>query len=490
MHAIRSLVLTLVSASVLTGCSWVDQGRSLLGGDPNAAPVAFTHSSGTAAVVLHYGDRDKLTQLIGTGIDLWSVDNEKRQAQAALTPAQVDQAKRLGMRVTQLPDKRLMNRFDAGYHTYEQITAEFKSLAQQRPDLASVIDLGDSWEKTQKRADRDIVALKVGKGTGKPVLVFAACHHPRELVTPEMVLRMAQLLIGQYGQDPEITAWVDTREIWLVPMVNPDGHALAAKGANQRKNTNDVTGGKRRVGVDLNRNYATAWGTVGDSPQPESDTFRGKAPFSEPETQAMRDLMTAKKPVFLLTIHSYSNMVLWPWDHKSDPAPDPRLAAIGKEFGKLSGYKAQQGSELYLNGGDDVDWAFETLGTLSYTIEIGSWNDGFDPPFSKVDRFWNENRPMMLYALKVADRPARVFGPALQDAVVAGSTVRVQSDVALRRVEAFLGAPGAPGTGMPLNLSGMTAQGSLSLPESRQLLWVHAQGENGEWGPWEVTWSR
>lgn len=490
MLAIRSLVLTLVSASVLTGCSLADQGRSLLGGEPPSGPVAFTHSSGKAAVVLHYKDRDTLTQLMGTGIDLWSVDNAKLQAQAALTPAQVEQAKRLGMRVTQLPDRRLFNRFDAGYHTYEQIAIELRGLAQQRPDLARVIDLGDSWEKTQKRADRDLLALKVGKGTGKPVVLFAACHHARELVTPEMVLRMAQLLISQYGQDPEITAWVDTREIWLVPMVNPDGHALAARGENQRKNTNDVSGGKRRVGVDLNRNYSTAWGTVGDSPQPESDTFRGKNPFSEPETQAMRDLMTASKPVFLLTFHSYSNMVLWPWDHKDAPAPDPRLPAIGKEFGKLSGYKAQQGSELYLNGGDDVDWAFDQLGTLSYTIEIGSWNDGFDPPYARVDRFWNENRPMMLYALKVADRPSRVFGPTLQEPEVTASGLRVRSQAALRRAEAFVGTPGAAGTGMPLAIDGLEAQASLALPEGRQLLWVHAQGENGEWGPWEITWSR
>jgi carboxypeptidase T len=490
VHAIRSLVLTLVSASVLTGCSLADQGRSLLGGDTPSGPVAFTHSSGKAAVLLHYGDRDKLTQLMGSGLDLWSVDNAKRQAMAAATPAQVEQAKRLGMRVSQLPDKRLFNRFDAGYQTYEQIATQLRGLAQRRPDLASMVDLGDSWEKTQTRADRDILALKVGKGTGKPVVLFAACHHPRELVTPEMVLRMAHLLIDQYGQDPEITAWVDTREIWLVPMVNPDGHALASKGQNQRKNTNDVSGGKRRVGVDLNRNYATAWGTVGDSPQPESDTFRGKNPFSEPETQAMRDLMTAKKPVFLLTFHSFSNMVLWPWDHKNEPAPDPRLSAIGKELGKLSGYKAQQGSELYLNGGDDVDWAFEKLGTLSYTIEIGSWNDGFDPPYARVDRFWQENRPMMLYALKVADRPAQVFGPALSDPEVTAAGIRVRSEVPLQRAEAFLGVPGASGTGMPLSVSGLEAHGTLALPESRQLLWIHARGENGEWGPWEVTWSR
>lgn len=490
MPTIRSVVVTLLSVSVLAGCGLADHGRSLLGGQPTLRPVAFTHASGRAAVVLRYGDRDKLTQLMNSGADIWSVDNTVFEAEGALTPAQLDLAKRLGMRVSQLPDRRLVNHFHTGYHTYEQVAAELQALAQRRPDLAQLVDLGDSWEKTQKRADRDLWGLKVGKGTGNPVLVFAGCHHARELVTPEVVLRMAQLLIHSYGQDPEITAWVNEREIWLVPMVNPDGHALAVKGENQRKNTNSLTGGKRRIGVDLNRNYATAWGTIGDSPNPESDTFRGPQPFSEPETQAMRDLMTTKKPVFLLTFHAYSNMVLWPWDHKREAAPDPRLAAIGKAFGKLSGYKAQQGSELYLNGGDDVDWAFATLGTLAYTIEVGSRSDGFDPPYSRVEQFWKENRPMMLYALNVADRPERVFGPSVSKLELTGSTLHVQSDAPLRRAEAFVGTPGAPGTGMALEASGPSARGTLMLPESRQLLWVHAQGENGEWGPWEVTWTR
>ncbi len=487
---LRPLVLTLVAASVLAGCSLADQGRSLLGGEPESGPVAFTHSSGLAAVTLRYGNRDKLTQLLGSGIDLWSVDNDLMEAQAALNPAQIETARKLGMGISQLPDRRLFNRFDAGYHTYEQVASKLRALAQKRGDIATIVDLGDSWEKTQKRADRDLLALKIGKGSGKPVVLFAACHHARELATPEMVLRMAELLIGQYGVDPEITAWVDTREIWLVPMVNPDGHALATRGDSQRKNTNDVSGGKRRVGVDLNRNYATAWGTVGDSPHPESDTFRGTAPFSEPETKAMRDLMTAKKPVFLLTFHSYSNMVLWPWDHKDASPLDPRLPAIGKEFGKLSGYVAQQGSELYLNGGDDVDWAFETLGTLSYTIEVGSRSDGFDPPYSRVDRFWNENRPMMLYALKVADRPAGVFGPALRDLAVTEAGILVRSESPVERAEAFLGTPGASGTGIPLAIAGNEARGQFATTASRQLLWVHARGRNGEWGPWEVTWSR
>jgi hypothetical protein len=488
---LRSLVLTLVSASVLTGCTLADRGRALLSGDSSSAPVAFTHSSGRAAVDLRYVSRDRLTQLLGSGVDLWSVDNEALIAHAAVTPSQLELARKLGMGVSKLPDQRLFNRFDTGYQSYEQIASTLRGIAQAHAGIARVVDLGDSWEKTQGRADRDILALKIGKGSGKPALLFAGCHHARELVTPEMVLRMAQLLVSQYGQDPEITAWVDTREIWLVPMVNPDGHVLAARGESQRKNTNNVSGGQRRVGVDLNRNYATAWGTVGDSPQPESDTFRGKTPFSEPETQAMRDLMTTVKPVFLLTFHSYSNMVLWPWDHKDAPPSDPRLAAIGKEFGKLSGYKAQQGSALYLNGGDDVDWAFETLGTLSYTIEVGSRSDGFDPPYSRVERFWGENRPMMLYALKVADRPARVFGPSLQAPAVSATGLRVRAEGPVQRAEAFLGTPGAPGTGIPLTVAGSEAHGELgAAAASRQLLWVHAQGPNGEWGPWEVTWSR
>ena len=186
-----------------------------------------------------------------------------------------------------------------------------------------------------------------------------------------------------------------------------DGHAHALKGESWRKNTNNVTGGHSNAGVDLNRNYGSFWGVVGDSSNPDSDVFRGPKPFSEPETQAIQKLTTEHVPSVYMTFHSFSNSVMWPWDHTHDVNPDKRLKPMGEAMAKLSGYDPYQGSEMYLNGGDDEEWVFQNLHSAAFTIEIGTWGDGFMPPYSKIQQFWKENGAMMAYALKVADAPGK-----------------------------------------------------------------------------------
>ena len=464
----RPLTWTVLALGLATalGC-----GSTGLGPLAASVPASALFAAGTqeASVVLQYKTRAQLAALGDSGIDTEGVDVKNRRLRAVLTPAQYAMVIKLGVKV--LRDTQAVKRgYDPKYRTYTQMVNNLRGLAAKRPDLAEVVDAGDSWEKTQRKADRDIVALHIGKkGKGQPVVLYAGCHHARELVTPEMVLKMAQHLIDGYGVDPEVTGLVDTRDIWLVPMVNPDGHAIAEKGQNQRKNTNTVTGGKSRIGVDLNRNYGgPQWSQVGSSGSPESDTFHGAAGFSEPETAAMRDLMRKIKPTYLLTFHSYSNIVLWPWGYTDAPPPDRRLELVGKKLGELSGYDAgQSGPALYPTAGDDTDWAFAELGTLAYTVEIGGWSDGFDPPYSKVAKFWDENRPMMLFTLRTADNPAAAAGPEV------GSS-------RARGVEHFLGRPGPAGAGLA------------ALPQggARQLVWSHAKDGNGNWGPWSITWSR
>lgn len=466
----RSLASTVLSLGLLTAVGCGTPGLA-----PRAASVPaaqlFAAGKTEAAVVLQYRHRAQLAAMGASGIDTEGVDVKNRRLRAVLTPAQYELVTKLGVTVVRDTQGLFGGRgYDPKYRTYVQSVNELRALAAKNPGLAEVVDVGDSWEKTQRKADRDIVALHIGKkGAGKPVVLYAGCHHARELVTPEMVLMLGKHLIDGYGVDPEVTAMVDTRDIWLVPMVNPDGHAIAEKGQNQRKNTNTLTGGKSRIGVDLNRNYGgPMWSQVGSSNSAESDTFHGTAGFSEPETAAMRDLMRKIKPTYLLTFHSYSNIVLWPWGYTDAPPPDPRLALVGKKLGELSGYDAgQSGPALYPTAGDDTDWAFEELGTLAYTVEIGGWSDGFDPPYSKVARFWDENRPMMLFALRTADNPAAAAGPEV------GSSKA-------REVEHFLGQPGVAGTGAKFVKAG----------GPRQLVWTHAQDAKGTWGPWSITWSK
>jgi hypothetical protein len=406
--ALRLAALGATLATALVGCGVMraplSQGDSVRG----FGAVTFLSTDQAREAVLQYRDRDRLTRLASAGVDIWSVDRQARRAKVKLNQAQAKLAQELGMQV-EWPLRQSVFRADKGYRNYDQITARLKELVAKHPEFVQLVDIGDSWEKTQGIAQREIWALHLNTGgaAAKPNVTIAGCHHAREIVTPEMTLMMAEELVEKYGVDPEVTEVVNTRDIWIIPLVNPDAHMRAVTGTDWRKNANNATGGKRRVGVDLNRNYDIAWGTVGDSGNPESDTFRGAKAFSEPETQAVRDQLLRHKPVVYMTFHSYSNAVMWPWDHKDEPPPDPRLAVLGKQLGKLSGYQAYQGCDMYLNSGDDVDWAFATVGALSYTIEVGGWSDGFMPSYSKVPKFWNENRPMMMHALKVAANPGR-----------------------------------------------------------------------------------
>jgi hypothetical protein len=367
--------------------------------------ATLARMDGTREATLLGATRDQLTRLVEAGADLWSVMPRQARAKGALTPAQAELARRLGIVVQWGPQRQALKQADPSYRNYDRVLNRLRELAALRPELATLVDVGDSWEKTRKAADRDLWALHLVKNPGKPVVVIAGCHHAREIVTPELVLRMAEHLVLNYGQDDAITQTLNDRDVWLIPLVNPDAYGRALAGADWRKNANNDTGGRRRVGVDLNRNYDIAWGTVGDSGNKEADTFRGSAPFSEPETQAMRDLLSRTRPIIYLTYHSYGNVVMWPWDHKDEPPADPRLARLGQQLGKLAGYDAYQGSKMYLNSGDDVDWAHAKLGTLAYTVEVGSWSDGFMPDASRLSAFWTANRPLMWHAIRAADNP-------------------------------------------------------------------------------------
>lgn len=491
----RSQLAMALTVAVVAGCGVANPLRASL--DPvelsKARAQVASSAGGTANVVIHYRNADNLTQLVDAGFDVWGVEAGKARGTATSQTLKV--VERLNLETEAFV--RTENSFDQGYKTVEQIEADLKGLAAKYPQLAKVEDFGDSWEKKQGQAGHDLYVLKIGHGdtAEKPGVIYLGNHHAREIVTPEIVLNLAHLLLEGYGKDPEITALVDSRDIWLVPTVNPDGHKYAEKGVDWRKNTDTslvagpISFGPNGPGIDLNRNYGYKWGGEGASADPRNATFRGAAAFSEPETQAVRDLVKSRKFTFLMTYHSFSNLVLWPWGYTDQAPPDKRLVAVGKKLGSFNGYKAEQSKDLYKTSGDTTDWAFGELGILAYTTEIGSWGDNFDPPFSRMEKFWNENKPGALYLLKLADNPGAVFGPELSSVQVVGGRIQVQSRQDIRRVEAYVGTPG---TGMQANASGTMA--SLSLPgsvtERRQVLMVRAQGANGQWGPAQAVWSR
>lgn len=375
--------------------------------------------------------------------------------------------------------------FFDGYRTVEELTDDLFQLAANYPALATVYDYGDSHCQTaggctmpggETLDGHDLLAIRITNGATpgsssiedgtvmrgtKPVFFLMANIHAREITTPEIAMRFAQRLLEQYGEDPDITWIVDWHEIWVVPTANPDGHWLVELGEQppygrgpffQRKNVNNDTDQNGlpdcgqwpvqsgwQFGVDLNRNHSFAWGPPGSSDEPCSALFRGPEPASEVETQAIEALVTALIPDqrgealtdaappdttgLLITIHSYGNLVLWPWGFTPAAAPNRTdLKAIGDRLAAFNGYYSCQPTQecLYAANGATDDWAYGKLGIPAFTFEVG---DQFMPPYSEVDSVqWPANWPALLHAAKLARTPyLTVHGPEVSDIVISAT---------------------------------------------------------------------
>lgn len=363
--------------------------------------------TGETVVKVSYANNDQVSQLSSLGMDIWMVTPRYVLGQVNDDVLARLRGSRLAFEMIS-PEVGVTarNSYDPKYKTYEQMLADLQGTAAKYPQLASLHDIGDTWEKTQGKANRDIWALHISGGQApaesKPGILFVGNHHARELVTVEIPLLLIHHLLDNYGKDPEITRLVDTRDIWVIPMLNPDGHKLAEQGENQRKNTHEFG---RYDGVDLNRNYGFQWGGGGADSSPSGETYRGEKAFSEPETQAIRDFAIAHKNLKLsMSYHSFSNLILWPWGYTKQRINAPKVVEIGNTLGKMTGYKPEQASDLYVCSGVSDDFLFGSLNIPAYTTEMGSWGDGFDPPYSKVAAFWNENRGAALYLIDQAGK--------------------------------------------------------------------------------------
>ncbi|MFN8673353.1 MAG: M14 family metallopeptidase [Candidatus Sericytochromatia bacterium] len=508
---ISSLVLSTILVGMSFACSQNVQQEQIF---PNQVDSSISSSNekgfianrnfsetGYTILKIFYTNKKQIQTLNELGLDVWTVQNG-----FVIGQANQEVMRRLKLN-TQLKIEMLspkegmsvLNTFDPQYHTYEETVTDLKGFASKYPNLAQMIDIGDTWEKKKGIANRDLWAMKItGKGDGakKPGIVFFGNHHARELVTVEIPLKLINHLLENYGKNADITNMVDNTEIWIVPMVNPDGHTLAEKGQNWRKNKNDNKdmGAGSALGVDLNRNYGYQWNTGGSSGSTSSDTFHGKEAFSEPETQATRDFMNSHTNLkIMMSYHSFSNLILWPWGWSNDPSPDAKkFETIGGKLGANSGYKPEQASELYIASGITDDYAYGKLKLLSFTTEIGAWGDGFDPPYSKVEQFWKENLPNALYLIKLAgENPMNTeacFGPDIKSVSKSGSSFFVNFDQKydneVKAVEYFTSKPSAPGKGKQVNVDDKESF-KLDITEKidNNTVYIRAQGKNGKWGP-------
>lgn len=320
-----------------------------------------------------------------------------------------------------LTDPRDFPAKDSNFHNYDELRTDLRALAARFPHIARFDSIGRSVE------GRDLFRLRISgqleNADQLPAVAFMGGHHAREHVSIEMPLLLAKHLLENYANDPTIRRLVDSRDIHIIPMVNPDGAEFdVADGsyAFWRKNRNQANG-PSTVGVDLNRNYGFQWGTGGSSTSPSSDVYMGPTPFSEPETQAIKSFVDRQSNItVLLSFHTYSELILYPWGHTYSSIPNAQDLAVFEKMAKTmsawNGYTPQQASDLYIASGDTTDWAYGTHKIFAFTFELdpkgGFGNGGFYPGQATIPVVFRKNLQPCLYMLEYADNPYRVTNPS------------------------------------------------------------------------------
>jgi len=332
---------------------------------------------------------------------------------------------------------------DAGlYHTYEEMCEKLNNLSLAHPELLTMTSLGQSIE------GREIIAVRLmtdpekivktaspaasgkysplknmtqfaslapaGRGAEKTQVLIMGGHHAREWISVEQSLYILSHLVNNYKKDEAVTRLIESREIWFVPMVNPDGITYSQTNYKMwRKNRRDNGDGK--FGVDLNRNYGYKWGGAGSSSNTDDDTYHGTSAFSEPEAAAVKSLCDSKNFVACLTYHSYSELVLHPWGHTYSTANDPVLNEISDTIGRLINYTSQQSSDLYITTGDTTDWLYGEKKCAAFTVELGQ---EFIPEEANIEKLCGRNLPGAMYLI---EKSGKLVNPIIHTAKLSPS---------------------------------------------------------------------
>ncbi len=288
-----------------------------------------------------------------------------------------------------------------GFHNYEEALADMQAVHAAHPTITSdVVSIGRSVE------GRDIWAIQVSTTPGitdptKPEVLCVGNHHARELISVEIPLDILHTLTDGYVTNGEATDIVNKLQTWIIPTLNPDGLVYVANVDEfWRKNRRNNGGGT--FGVDLNRNYSFKWGidNIGSSGNSGSDTYRGTAPFSEPETAALRDFAAQHRFVRNIDWHSYGREYIYPWGYANNiyTSEDLTFRVAADSLARANGYDTLIGWELYLTNGEADDWWWgDTVvkpRAYSMTPEVGT---SFHPPDSQIAQLVGENRGPALY---------------------------------------------------------------------------------------------
>ena len=304
------------------------------------------------------------------------------------------------------------------YYTYNEMKNEIMQIASQYPNITNLDTIGFSWY------NKPILAMKISDNPqmdeNEPTGIFTGVHHAREPIGCSICMDFIRWLCQNYNQPggagDTATFLVNEREIWIVPVVNPDGYVyneIDPQGMwrkNQRDNDGNGYFNSNYDGVDLNRNYGYMWGydNWGSSPNPPDEDYRGPSAFSEPETQAIRQLCNSAKPQVGINFHSYSNVIITPWGYINDYPPEPDKTiylAMADTMNDYNGWPYGNSSATvgYTANGTSDDWMYgeqnQKPKCFAYTFEVGSafWQAVNDTNI--IIQQIHQTRPCMIYLL-------------------------------------------------------------------------------------------
>jgi murein tripeptide amidase MpaA len=328
---------------------------------------------------------------------------------------------------------------DSRYHSYTEMVADIHAVEDAHPDIVDVFSIGKSYQ------GRDLWAAKISDNVAtdenEPEILFDALHHAREHMSVEQALYLLHLLADGYASDGQIAGLVNSREIWIVFALNPDGfeYDLTCGWSSHppycawRKNR-QPNAGTTAVGTDLNRNYSYRWACCGGSSgSPSSILYRGRSAFSAPESLAFRNFVLSRVVGGIqqikshITFHTNGQLILWPYGYtKADIPADMTSAdhaafvAMGRAMAARNGYTAEQSSDLYITDGDQIDWMYGSQRIFSFTWELYPpetstvWGDHY-PPDETIATQTARNRSALLYFLTVGSCPHQTINRTTAD---------------------------------------------------------------------------
>jgi murein tripeptide amidase MpaA len=300
----------------------------------------------------------------------------------------------------------------SSYRVLADYNAEMQTLAKKYPDLVKLFEM-----KRPSLEGRTVYGVEIATKVkdvatdGRPIFYLDGVHHAREWPAAEYTMLFVHHLVENFGKDKEVTELLRGARLIAIPIVNVDGFDYSRTSPAQnsllgagngfegywRKNRRSLSGATIPVaqknpdayGVDPNRNYSYLWGDQegGSSGSQVSQTYRGTAPFSEPETQNVRDIFLGRNVVADITNHTYQATVL---RTGGGSAPEDNiLEPLGGRLADALGYK-NQASVGYPTTGTTDDWAYAAMGALGFTIENGAI--GFHPPYDQeIGTYWQEH---------------------------------------------------------------------------------------------------